>query len=271
MKGVEPARHGRRACSIRTCVVADIVYVPLETPLLAAARARGPRAVDGLGMLLHQAVPGFEKWFGVRPRSPPSCARCSSPTSRAADAGHRPHRLDRHGQVHGGRAVCARSALPSAMPMPRCTSSTRAPPCAPIEAAFPGTTAGGKVDRQKLAAGAARRARQIQAPGSHRASPGVRGRARRSCAARRPRAPPWRCWRSRCCWRLAASAASTSSSSCSAPAEAQRAARHAAARHDAGEARADAGAPDARCRKARAGRFRCGHRRHFRRDRCAGR
>jgi len=49
------------------CVVADIVYVPLETPLLAAARARGLAAVDGLGMLLHQAVPGFEKWFGVRP------------------------------------------------------------------------------------------------------------------------------------------------------------------------------------------------------------
>jgi shikimate dehydrogenase len=49
------------------CVVADIVYVPLETPLLAAARKRGLVTVDGLGMLLHQAVPGFERWFGVRP------------------------------------------------------------------------------------------------------------------------------------------------------------------------------------------------------------
>ena len=48
-------------------VVADIVYSPLETPLLAAAGARGNLAVDGLGMLLHQAVPGFERWFGVRP------------------------------------------------------------------------------------------------------------------------------------------------------------------------------------------------------------
>ena len=48
-------------------VVADVVYVPLETQLLAAARARGLRTVDGLGMLLHQAVPGFEKWFGKRP------------------------------------------------------------------------------------------------------------------------------------------------------------------------------------------------------------
>jgi shikimate dehydrogenase len=48
-------------------IVADIVYVPLVTPLLAAARARNLATVDGLGMLLHQAVPGFEKWFGVRP------------------------------------------------------------------------------------------------------------------------------------------------------------------------------------------------------------
>jgi shikimate dehydrogenase len=50
------------------CIVADIVYVPLETDLLRRARARGHRTVDGLGMLLHQAVPGFEKWFGVKPQ-----------------------------------------------------------------------------------------------------------------------------------------------------------------------------------------------------------
>ncbi len=49
------------------CVVADIVYVPLETQLIVRAQGRGLRTVDGLGMLLHQAVPGFEKWFGVRP------------------------------------------------------------------------------------------------------------------------------------------------------------------------------------------------------------
>ncbi len=48
-------------------VVYDIVYVPLETPLLKAARARGNPTVDGLGMLLHQARPGFEAWFGVKP------------------------------------------------------------------------------------------------------------------------------------------------------------------------------------------------------------
>lgn len=48
-------------------LVNDLVYSPLETTLLASARARGLTAVDGLGMLLHQAVPGFEHWFGVRP------------------------------------------------------------------------------------------------------------------------------------------------------------------------------------------------------------
>jgi shikimate dehydrogenase len=48
-------------------VVADLVYVPLETALLAAARSRGLRRADGLGMLLHQAVRGFFLWFGVRP------------------------------------------------------------------------------------------------------------------------------------------------------------------------------------------------------------
>ncbi len=52
-------------------IVADIVYSPLETPLLKAARARGNPAVDGLGMLLHQAAPGFELWFGVRPEVTP--------------------------------------------------------------------------------------------------------------------------------------------------------------------------------------------------------
>jgi len=48
-------------------VVADLVYDPLETPLLKMARERGLRAADGLGMLLQQAVRGFELWFGVRP------------------------------------------------------------------------------------------------------------------------------------------------------------------------------------------------------------
>jgi len=51
--------------------VADLVYVPLETDLLKAAKARGLRTADGLGMLLHQAVRGFELWFGKRPKVTP--------------------------------------------------------------------------------------------------------------------------------------------------------------------------------------------------------
>ncbi|MDR3518548.1 MAG: shikimate dehydrogenase [Azospirillaceae bacterium] len=52
--------------------VTDIVYTPLETPLLAAARARGNPVVDGLGMLLHQARPGFQAWFGRLPEVTPA-------------------------------------------------------------------------------------------------------------------------------------------------------------------------------------------------------
>jgi shikimate dehydrogenase len=66
--------HGQPALDIDAgllpshAVVADLVYVPLQTPLLAAARAHGLKTADGLGMLLHQAVRGFELWFGRRPQ-----------------------------------------------------------------------------------------------------------------------------------------------------------------------------------------------------------
>lgn len=56
---------------VANAIVADIVYAPLETGLLRQAQAMGFRTVDGLGMLLHQAIPGFEKWFGVRPEVTP--------------------------------------------------------------------------------------------------------------------------------------------------------------------------------------------------------
>jgi shikimate dehydrogenase len=51
----------------KSASVSDIVYIPLETPLLAAARARGNATVNGLGMLLNQARPAFKAWFGVLP------------------------------------------------------------------------------------------------------------------------------------------------------------------------------------------------------------
>lgn len=53
-------------------IVTDIVYIPLDTPLLVAAKRRGLKTVDGLGMLLHQAVPGFKHWFGRRPLVTPA-------------------------------------------------------------------------------------------------------------------------------------------------------------------------------------------------------
>jgi shikimate dehydrogenase len=59
----------------RDALVSDIVYIPLETPLLAAARRRGNRTVNGLGMLLNQAVPAFEAWFGVKPEVTPELRR----------------------------------------------------------------------------------------------------------------------------------------------------------------------------------------------------
>jgi shikimate dehydrogenase len=67
----QPALEMDLSALPKTATVYDIVYVPLETPLLAAARARGNAAVDGLGMLLHQARPGFAAWFGVEPAVTP--------------------------------------------------------------------------------------------------------------------------------------------------------------------------------------------------------
>ena len=66
MKG-QPALEIDVAKLPADALVADLVYVPLVTPLLAAARKRGLRTADGLDMLLHQAVRGFERWFGVTP------------------------------------------------------------------------------------------------------------------------------------------------------------------------------------------------------------
>ena len=66
--------HGQSALELdiarlpQHAVVADLVYVPLQTPLLMAAKAHGLKTADGLGMLLHQAVRGFELWFGQRPQ-----------------------------------------------------------------------------------------------------------------------------------------------------------------------------------------------------------
>ena len=70
MVGEPPLDLALDALPVEALVV-DIVYVPLETPLLASAKARGNRTVDGLGMLLHQGRPAFEAWFGVDPQVTP--------------------------------------------------------------------------------------------------------------------------------------------------------------------------------------------------------
>jgi shikimate dehydrogenase len=66
MVGKEPLKLSLESLPSEA-VVTDLVYAPLRTAFLDAAAARGCRTVDGLGMLLHQAVPAFERWFGVRP------------------------------------------------------------------------------------------------------------------------------------------------------------------------------------------------------------
>ena len=63
----QPALDLEAASINDDAVVCDIVYAPLQTPLLRAAAGRGLRTVGGLGMLIHQARPGFEAWFGVAP------------------------------------------------------------------------------------------------------------------------------------------------------------------------------------------------------------
>lgn len=73
--------HGTAALDLQldalpvSALVSDIIYVPLETPLLAAARQRGNTTVNGLGMLLHQARPAFQAWFGVMPEVTPALRR----------------------------------------------------------------------------------------------------------------------------------------------------------------------------------------------------
>ena len=67
---LEVGRRGPSTCRPlkRSAIVYDVVYVPLETALLKAAKAAGHRTVDGLSMLLYQAVNGFSHWFGVTPK-----------------------------------------------------------------------------------------------------------------------------------------------------------------------------------------------------------
>ena len=78
--------HGHPALDLdlgalpQSALVSDVIYVPLETPLLAAARQRGNATVNGLGMLLNQARPAFHAWFGVMPEITPELRRAIEAT-----------------------------------------------------------------------------------------------------------------------------------------------------------------------------------------------
>ena len=71
----QPALDLTLADMAEKAIVYDLVYVPMETPLIVAARGRNLRTLGGLGMLLHQAVVGFEHWFGVKPEVTPELHR----------------------------------------------------------------------------------------------------------------------------------------------------------------------------------------------------
>ena len=77
VNSTDQGMHGKTDLELRldalptAALVCDAIYIPLETTLLAAARARGNLTVNGLGMLLHQARPAFKAWFGVDPEVTP--------------------------------------------------------------------------------------------------------------------------------------------------------------------------------------------------------
>ena len=169
------------------------------------------------------------------------------------DADRRPHRLDRHGQVHSRGAFAGARHCRCSTPTRRCIASM------PVEKlwrrsrrAFPGTTANGGVDRAKLSAALLADAGALPRARGDRASAGARRRARVPRGEQPSAAPRSPCWRSRCCSRPARDALVDATIVVSAPPERAARAAAGAAGHDGGEARPAPGAPDARCREARA-------------------
>ena len=131
-------------------VVTDLVYAPLRTPLLRAASERGLANVDGLGMLLHQAVPGFERWFGVRPRATAKLRRLV-----LHDLGERePIFLALTGSIGMGKSTTAAMFRELRVPVHDADATVHdlyASEAIPlVEAAFPGTTNADGVDRDAL-------------------------------------------------------------------------------------------------------------------------
>ena len=142
------ARHARPAAARRRCRASAAATRWSTTSSMCrwrrrwspAPRAAGLRAVGGLGMLLHQAVPGFTHWFGKRPTVTPALARRGPQVDRGrADARPRPHRFARHGQVDGGGDVRPRrhSGVRRRPHRPRPLCAGRRPPWPPSRRPFP--------------------------------------------------------------------------------------------------------------------------------------
>ena len=135
-------------------VVVDIVYNPLETPLLKQAKAQGLGVIDGLGMLMHQAVPSFEAFFGVRPRVTPGLRKALEQALTA----HRPYVLGLTGGIGMGKSETAKLFAAEGIPIhdsDAATAQLYAQGGAAVEAiarAFPGAVKDGAVDRAALSA-----------------------------------------------------------------------------------------------------------------------
>ena len=149
-----------------TAIVADIVYVPLETAFLASARERGNRVVPGLGMLLASGGARFRivvrREAGRDPGSPRLRRRRISSGAIASHECHRPHRLDRHGQDRDREDVrrTRRSGLRFRCHRARLYAKGGAA-VAPVGRAFPGAVTDGAIDRAALVGNAGARSETL--------------------------------------------------------------------------------------------------------------